>query len=153
MAPLLLSWLGSSGVGEKSHTTDSFTCRLREVVHVRNAPLGSPRRCCMLQLGDGGGRLTGACGRCWGHVQFNEGRPGHMCAGMLTMLSLFTLCLVARCMQLMPMCFWNLSVQNTQTQSAQKVPAESTTASPGNFVFGTSWMQQYNLRLHACVHV
>lgn len=39
---------------EKSHMTDSFTCRLREVVHVRNAPLGSPRRCCMLQLGDGG---------------------------------------------------------------------------------------------------
>lgn len=34
--------------------TDSFTCRLREVVHVRNAPLGSPRRCCMLQFGDGG---------------------------------------------------------------------------------------------------
>lgn len=30
----------------------------------------------------------------------------------------------------------NLAKRTTQTQSAQKVPAESTTASPGNFVFG-----------------
>lgn len=38
-------------------------------------------------------------------VQFNEGRPSHMRTGMLTKLSLFALCSVARCMQLIQMCF------------------------------------------------
>lgn len=105
MAPLLLSWLGVSALGKIPHdwqlhlqTAWSCTCE--------KCPAWLPTSVLYVAVGWRRGRLTGAYGRCWGHVQFNEGRPGHMCTGMLTMLSLFTLCLVARCMQLMQMCFF-----------------------------------------------